>query len=584
MAGSYWDKITAQRVSRRRVLQSAGVAGAAAGAVWIVGCGGGSSNNNNSGNNNQPGAGSTPTSASGFHLLNSGGTPKPGGTYNVATSVDFDTFDPHISIAGGVALFPRLYNAIVNRSSIDTSYQFNDMASKLEQPDSTTYVFTLRPDVKIAPNQLGIPERPLDAGDINATFDRIKNLPQANAYAFVGPHISKVTASADGMTATITTPGPYGYFFYRIGSPINLIVPKELIAVADKMKTASAGGGPYVLNPGQYTEGQNAALTKNPSYYRKDDKNNNAQLPYIDNFVTKIIADRSALRTAFQSKQTEQYTAQDVNDANSLESGGAGYQVVKDSTNTFIAFTMNPLNKPFDDERIRMAAMYALNRDEYVQRVYSGQAKPNGIVHWSLGAYALPPDELAKLQPFDPQKSKQLIKAATGNDTVDITVMWPDNSIIEEHNLHLPIWLQQMQNAGFNVKKDPQAFATWLTNYTNKKYDASLALNQVYETAEFEMDFESKEGPAGSNIYTNGLGAVDADIEKMISDSKAITNPTDQAKAVQAAQRAIYAKGPMFLPLVTPYSFTLYQPYIHNIPAGIGVGTGLFLNTLWLDK
>ena len=43
MAGSYWDKFTAQRVTRRRVLQSAGVAGAAAGAVWIVGCGGGSS-------------------------------------------------------------------------------------------------------------------------------------------------------------------------------------------------------------------------------------------------------------------------------------------------------------------------------------------------------------------------------------------------------------------------------------------------------------------------------------------------------------------------------------------------------------
>src|SRR5436853_578807 len=44
MAAGYWDKITAQRVSRRRVLQSAGVAGAAAGAVWLVGCGGGSSN------------------------------------------------------------------------------------------------------------------------------------------------------------------------------------------------------------------------------------------------------------------------------------------------------------------------------------------------------------------------------------------------------------------------------------------------------------------------------------------------------------------------------------------------------------
>ncbi|MBF6600478.1 MAG: ABC transporter substrate-binding protein [Dehalococcoidia bacterium] len=585
MAGSYWDKFTAQRVSRRRVLQGAGVAGAAAGAVLIVGCGSGkSSNNNGTSTGSTPAGGGTPAAPTGFRLLNNSGTPKAGGSYNIGTSVDFDTFDPHISIAGGVAYFPRLYNAVINRSPVDNNFKFDDLASSLEQPDSTTYIFTMRDNVKIGPNKLGVPERNMDAGDIKATFDRIKNLPQANAYAFVGPNIASVDASADGKTTTIKTPKPYGYFFFRIGSAINLIVPKELIQQADKMKSASAGAGPYVLNPGDYTEGQNAKLTKNPSYYRKDENNNNASLPYLDQMTVKIIADRSALRTAFQSGQTEQYTAQDVNDANSLQQGGPNYTVNRDTTNTFIAFTMNPLNAPWKDDRIRKAANFALNRQEYVDRVYAGQAKQNGLVHWSLGDYALPPSELKTLQPFDPQQSKQLIQAATGNSTIDITVMWPDNSIIEEHNLHLPIWLSQMQNAGFNIKKDPQAFATWLTNYTNKKYDASLALNQVYETAEFEMDFESKEGPAGSNIYSNGLGAIDPAIEKAIIDSKAITDPAAQAKAVQEAQRMMYAKGPMFLPLVTPYAFTLFQPYVHNIPSGIGAGSALFLNTIWLAK
>jgi hypothetical protein len=105
MAGSYWDKITAQRVSRRRVLQSAGVAGVAAGAVAIVGCGGGSSSSSKT-----PSVSNTPKPSdnSGQFVLNGGGTPKAGGTYNVGTSVDFDTFDPHISIAGGVGYFPRL--------------------------------------------------------------------------------------------------------------------------------------------------------------------------------------------------------------------------------------------------------------------------------------------------------------------------------------------------------------------------------------------------------------------------------------------------------------------------------------------
>ncbi len=583
MAGSYWDRMTAQRVSRRRVLQSAGVAGAAASAVWLVGCGKSSSGTTTPAATSG-GATPAPTKAAGLTYLNNSGTPKAGGTYTIGTSVDFDTFDPHISIAGGVTYFPRLYNAVINRSPVDTSFRFDDLADKLEQPDAQTYVFTMRSGVKVGPNALGVPERDMDANDIKATFDRIKNLKQSNAYAFVGPWIESVDASTDGKTCTIKTPKPYGYFFFRIGSPINLIVPKELIATPDKMKTASAGAGPFVLNPGQYTEGQFANLKKNTSYYRKDDKNNNAPLPYVDQMTVKIIADRSALRTAFQSQQMEQYTALNVDDKNALTQGGPSYTVNKDSTNTFIAFTMNPTKKPWDDERIRMAAMYALNRQVYVDRIYKGEAKPNGIVHWSLGDYALPPAELAKLQPYDPAKSKQLIKAATGKDTLDVTVMWPADSIIEEHNLHLPIWLQQMADAGFNVVKDPQAFGTWLTNYTNLKYDASLALNQVYEWAEYEMDFESLHGPAGSDIYTIGLGKLYPEIEQAITDSKGITDPVAQATKVRDVQKMIYAKGPMFLPICTPYSFTLYQPYVMNVPAGVGAASANFLNRTWLNK
>jgi len=577
MAGSYWDKFAGQRVSRRRVLQGAGVAGATAGAVWLVGCGGG-----NGGEKTKTPGGATPQATSATGFVNAGGTPKAGGTYNIGTSVDFDTFDPHISIAGGVAYFPRLYNAVINRSPLSASFKFDDLAESLEQPDSTTYVFKMRDGVKIGPNQLGVPERNMDANDVKATFERIKQLPQSNAYAFVGEWVQSVEASADGKTLTIKTPKPYGYFFFRIGSPINLVVPKELIDTPDKMKSASAGAGPFVLNPGKYTEGQSAFLEKNPSYYLKDKDNNNTQLPYIDAYNVKIIADRSAQRTAFQSQQIDQYAAQNVDESNALKSG-SNYALTRASTNTFVAFSMNPTKDPWKDDRIRQAAMYALNRQEYIDRVYKGEAQANGLVHWSLGDYALPPDELEKLQPHDPQKSRDLIKAATGKDTIDINVMWPADSIIEEHNLHLPIWLQQMQDAGFNINKEPQAFTTWLGNYTDLKYDASLALNQVYEYAEFNMDWQHSEGPARNKIYATGLGVLYPEIDQAIDESKAITDPVAQAKKVQEVQRMIYAKGPTFLPLVTPYSFTLFQDYVKNIPQGLGT-SGLFLNTMYLDK
>jgi ABC-type transport system substrate-binding protein len=160
--------------------------------------------------------------------------------------------------------------------------------------------------------------------------------------------------------------------------------------------------------------------------------------------------------------------------------------------------------------------------------------------------------------------------------------MYPAESTIEQHSLHLPIWLQQMRDAGFEVEEEPLAFPTWLDRYTNLDYDASLALNQVYEYAEFNMDWQHSEGPARNNIYAVGVGELYPEIDAEIDRVKGITDPEEFQSAAHELQRKIYEAGPTFLPVVSPYSFTLYQPYVKGITEGIGA-SALFLNNWWLD-
>jgi peptide/nickel transport system substrate-binding protein len=566
MAGSYWDKFTERRISRRRALQGIGVAGASASAIWLVGCGGGDDDDEPSG---------TPGTGDG-----NGDKPRPGGRYQVGSTADFDTFDPYIGIAASVAYFPRLYNVLVNFSALDSSFRFDDLSSQFEQPDDTTYVFTIRPGVKVSPNALGVPERDLTAEDIVASYERIKTLPQSNAYGFIGQWLTEQTANPDG-TYTLKTKSPYAYFRNRIGSGINTIVAREALAdaVLPKLKQQAAGAGPYMLR--SYTEGQGAALDRNPNYYRRDEKNENAQIPYAEGIDVRIIADKAAQKAAFQSGQLDIYTATNVDESKQLEAG-SNYTVVRDPVNTFIAFSVNVTKKPWDDDRIRKAALYAINREEYIDKVYRGEAKANGLVHWPQGDLAFTDDELNELQPFDPAQSRELIRAATGNDTVKVKVMWPADSAIEEHNLHLPIWLEQMKAAGFDVEQDPQPFATWLDNYTNLNYDASLALNQVYEYAEFNMDFQHSEGPARNNIYTTGVGRLYPEIDAAIDDAKTKTDPEEFKQAMHDLQRLIYEKGPSFMPIVSPYSFTLYSDRMKDVPQGLGA-SALFVNTWWID-
>jgi peptide/nickel transport system substrate-binding protein len=564
-------------VTRRRALQTTGIAGAAAGAVWLVGCGGSSSSKTPAASTTKAAATPQATTASG---VANPGTPKAGGTYTVASTVDFDTFDPYIAIGASVFYFPRLYNVLVNFSALDPNFRFDDLSTGFEQPDALTYNFKIRAGVKVGPNQLGVPERALDASDIIASYERIKSLPQSNAFAFIGKWLESQTASADNLTYTLKTPKPYAFFRNRIGSGINTIVPREALtdAVIGQLKQKAAGAGPFSLK--SYTEGQGATLIKNPNYYRKDDANGGAAIPYIDQFDVRIITDQSTLRVAFQTGQLDQYTATNLDESNQLRSGQS-YTLIKDPVNTFISFVMNPTRKPWDDDRVRKAALYAIDRKAYIDRIYNGDAKANGLVHWPQGELAFSDDELAQLQPYDPAKSRALIKAATGQDTVKVKVMWPADTDIEQHKLHLPIWLEQMRAAGFDVEADPQPIATWLDNATNVKYDASLSLNQVYEYAEFNLDFEHSEGPARNNIYAIGVGKLYPEIDKAIDDVKSISNHEEFVKAIKDLQRLIYEKGPTFIPIVSPYSFTLFQSRVRSIPQGIG-GSSLFVNTWYL--
>ena len=176
MRSNYWSRVTATRVSRRRALQAAGVAGAAGAGMWLVGCGG---DDKKSGATATSGAAATVSSA---------GAPKVGGTYHAASNLDFATFDPHLSVGGSQTYFPRLYNALINRSPRDEPFRFDDLARASSSRTTSPTSSRSGPASRSAPNQLGVPERDLDANDVKATLRPHQvTLPQSNAYALHRP-------------------------------------------------------------------------------------------------------------------------------------------------------------------------------------------------------------------------------------------------------------------------------------------------------------------------------------------------------------------------------------------------------------
>ncbi|MCH7511050.1 MAG: ABC transporter substrate-binding protein [Chloroflexi bacterium] len=567
---NYWQRLQRQRITRRRLMVGAGVG--VAGLAVAAACGDGGGN----------GTSPTATTAAGATAVPAA-VPKRGGRYKAVTSVSFDTLDPHISIAGATTFFPRLYNVLMNRSPLNPDFLLYDLAADggLETPDETTYIFTIRPGVKIAPNDLGVEERDMDAEDCRVSMERIEGLPEANACAFVCEFFASHEAT-EPMVYKVETPGPYTWFLFNIGRFINMVMPRELIQQDDPalIQRASAGAGPFVVREGGFTPGEKLSLERNTNYYGTDPNNNNEPLPYIDGIDSLIIADRSTQRSAFIDQQIHEYGAANIDDVNELTGQYDVNLTSEEPTWTYISFSMNVDRPPFDNPKIRQAANLALNRQEYVDRVYSGEAKINGLVHWPVRG-TLSEAELAEVQPFDPVRARELIKEATGEDTVDIKVMFPASFPLFEHDLHLQIFVTQMEEAGFRLNQDPQSFPVWLENYTNKNYDSSLAVNQTYETAEIPLDWQHSKGPAGSGIYANGLQ--DTEVDAAIEASKTVTDPDELIEAIKQVQRLIYEKGPSFLPLVTPFSRTLRWDFVKDYPNGLGPNTNLLIHDWSLD-
>ncbi len=568
MRSSYWDRFTTRRISRRRLLRSAGVATAAASAVWVVGCGGGPANP-------APTPGLPPQSGdlSQPDILNPLAPAQTGRRYAVSLNEPFDTFDPHLGVAGSTDFFPRLYNSLVHQSPTRPEFTYFDLAESYENPDEVTWNFKIRTGVRVGPNELGVPERDLTGDDVVATFDRIRNDARTNNGSFVKQYVESVSSSGD--VVTIRTSKPYAWFLSRVGSYFNTIPPRELLATeasTARIRDRSAGAGPYTLVAS--AEGEGARMERNPSYYRRSDSGD--QLPYIDGIDAKIITDRSAARTALLSGQIHSYYADGKAEADLIRSN-SGFYLEEVAGATFVAPVMNPERPPFNDPRARRALALALNRDQYVDIVYEGDAKPNGPVHWTLGSYAYDGEQLAQRQPYDPVEARALIEAVGG---LRVPFMYPVAVSLDQHDSHLQVFFEQMKQAGIELDAEPLELSVWLERYVELDYVLTLALNQVYETPEMPLDFHRTGGPLADRSYSPGLG--DAEVDAAVDKTKETLGLDERKVAVLAAQDVIWSKEPAFLPLVTPIRYRAHSARLHNMPAGIGT-SHLWLTTMWLE-
>ncbi len=275
----------------------------------------------------------------------------------------------------------------------------NPMAPSLattwsESPDSLTYDFELRQGLKFHNGD------PFTAEDVQFSFERYKG-------SGAGELKRKVQAveivNAHHVRFRLQEPWPDFMTFY--GTPATgagWIVPKKYTEKvgAEEFKNHPVGLGPYRFVSHQ--PGVEVVLEANTDYWRKT--------PHVKRLVMKSVPEATTRLTMLKKQEADVAyglygpLAEEVQRDPSLKLEAPVIAT------QWLVFTHEPYNpkSPWADQRVRLAANLAFNRQTANEAETLGHSVLTGSIIPREFAFALPVEPYA----YDPQKAKQLLKEA----------------------------------------------------------------------------------------------------------------------------------------------------------------------------
>lgn len=373
------------------------------------------------------------------------------------------------------------------------------LAEKVDTPDDTTYVFTLRPDLTFSDDSA------LTADNVKNSLDYYRDPANGSQLA---PSLSGIESiESDGASeVTIKLSEPNNAFLQYLALPYAAIVPDASL----NPDTANwVGAGPWVMSDLQ--QGIGMTMTKNEGYYNADD----VALEEID---VKFYADGEARTNALLSGDV------DIIDYVTWENfdrvADAGFTV--DQVNgPFQYVQFNVEQEPFNDPKVRQAVAYALNRDNSVAAAFQSHGEPlyGVVIPKSDPAYD---ENLQKLWEYDVDKAKDLLAEAGYPDGFDTTLLSTSQyTFLQDNALSVQ---EDLKAIGINAKLDSPDWSTRVNKGNEGDYgiavsgdsgavpDPSYLMNWVAEGRSYNVSWGYKNEEIAA-LITEGQRATE-DSEK----------------------------------------------------------------------
>ena len=402
-----------------------------------------------------------------------------------------DSLDPHLSAsAGSREVLFNIYEGLVKPDSdgelicaVARDYEISD--------GGRTYTFYIREGVQFHNGQT------VTAADVVYSIQRCADTSKGAPLVAAFSVIQEVIA-VDEMTVKITIEKADLDFLSYL---TEAIVPNGY----DKIDTFPMGTGPfkYVSRSPQ----ENIVMERFDSYWGETAK--------VNKVTYKVYEDATALVMALKGGAID--LCAHLTNAQVSQLDTAKFQILEDTMKLVQAVYLNHNAEPFNNEAVREALCYAIDRQQIMDFVAGGRGTAVGSsMYPAFTKYFMP--ELVDYYKYDPAKAKQLLAAAGYPNGFDMTITVASNN--KPHVDTAEVVAEQLRAVGITVKVDLVDWQTWYDEaYKARNFQATVVgLDASYMTARAMLErftstssknFTNYNNPAYDALFAQAVSCTD---------------------------------------------------------------------------
>lgn len=315
----------------------------------------------------------------------------------------------------------------------------------------------------------------------------------------------------------------------------------------------------------------NIVLTRNPNYWQKGK-------PYLDEIVFNVIPDAASRAVAFERGDVQVVSAGDVDNVDikrlralpNVQYTTKGWEIFS----KLAYIQMNQRKAPFNNVKVRLAIMEAINRKFVVNSIFFGLGKvATGPISSTTPFY----DGKVPAYGFDLKKARALIKESgvdPSKNTIRI-LSYPYGATWDRLGEYTRQCLEQL---GFKVEIESADAGTWAKRVSDFDFDLTFSFTSQYGDPALGVSrlYLARNQVRGS-AFVNNQGYVNPAMDALWDKAAAATSDSERQQLYSNIQKTLVqevANGYLF-EMELP---TLYSGKVHNL-----IQTAIGLNDTFAD-